>query len=207
MKIKINGSYLPKEANEDQTVGQVYEQLKQEIYSGKKVIANTFVDGIALNRNWKDRDKLNLSVKNATELELIIDEPANLSKNMLKDCEELSNTLIKKTSNLAYKFRVGEEADANNEFAEFLEGLNLVVNTVDQTIRKNAGMTAEIRSKAKTSGDALIPVLDRIYKAQASGDYITIADEIEYNMPTVMADWSSIIEEAKTHLRTTSKLQ
>ena len=41
------------------------------------------------------------------------------------------------------------------------------------------------------------PDLDKIYKAQAAGDYIAIADELEYDLPDQMTDWTELLAEAR----------
>jgi hypothetical protein len=177
------------------TVETVLSELQSEIHRGSKVVTGVRIDGRVLLSGWQRRQQLNVPVSSVNHLELRVDEPKNATANMLADAENLLNNLIVGAEELARKFRIGDEVIANNELAEYFENLKLVASALDMASRQIAENPAgkSLRPQAEAAANSLLPLLDRIYKAQAAGDYIAIADEIEYEFPVQMAEWRELI--------------
>jgi hypothetical protein len=195
MKITLNGFLLNRVAEGDMTVGQVLAELKDEIRAAGKVVTAVAVDGRPLPDGWQRRQRLSASVQNCTQLDLLISEPETLRKQTLDQTVEMIGLMRAKTQPIARKFRVGDEYVANTELAEFLDNLKLVVSGFDHVTRELPEATAtNARAALNTAVGDLLPALDRIYKAQAAGDYVAIADEFEYELPTHMDGWNHILD-------------
>ena len=54
---------------------------------------------------------------------------------------------------------------------------------------------SQIRNRMESSASSLAPTLDRIYHAQSAGDTVTIADEIQYELPAQMSQLKDLITE------------
>jgi hypothetical protein len=136
-------------------------------------------------------------VTSARHLELIIDEPEHLARQMLKDSGMMIERLSAKTGGLAHKFRVGSDVVANNELAEFLGELKLVVSGLDMTTRQTSTQPqlAAVRNEVEAAATRLVPTLERVFQAQAAGDTIALADEIQYELPVLMNRWRDLIAE------------
>jgi hypothetical protein len=78
-----------------------------------------------------------------------------------------------------------------------LDNLKLVMGGLDHTSRGTNGpnATSFIRERVEQAAQQFLPALDRIYKAQAAGDYISIADELEYELPDHLTTWKSLVGE------------
>ena len=206
MKITLNGFLLNRVADGDMTVGQVLAELKEEIRTAGKVVTGVALDGQPLPDGWQRRQRLSASVENCRQLDLLITEPATLRKQTLDHTVLMIDEMRNQTRPIARKFRVGDEYTANNELAAFLDNLKLVVTGLDHVTRELSDTSgANARAALNTAVGDIMPALDRIYKAQAAGDYIAIADEFEYELPTQMAEWDRLLatvnaaESAATH--------
>ncbi len=196
MKILLNGFELPREAEGDLTIGQVLSELKTEIQQGGKVVTSARMDNIQLAEGWKARSQLSTPVSRVGQLDITIQDPDQLRSNMLNDVASLVSNMRTHAGPLAVKFRIGDEVVANNELADLLENLKLVLNGLDLMTRSEAtGMPPDFRAKVASMADRMIPTLDRVYKAQASGDYIAIADELQYELTGHLKDWQQLLKE------------
>jgi hypothetical protein len=163
------------------------------------VIVRAVLDNTTLNENWSQDPRVNTSVDRVARLDLVIDEPERLAKQILADAESLISDITVQTGELARKYRVGDDVVAHNELADILDKLKLVVSGMDLTTRHVARLYPlnEVRSKVEKSAAELNPVLDRILEAQERGDNVALADEIEYELPECVRAWHNIVHQAR----------
>jgi hypothetical protein len=201
MKISLNGFELARVAEGDMTVEQVLSELREEIRRTGKVITQVALDGRPLLNGWQRRQRLATPVSLAERLDLTLEEPDRLRRQTLHDVAALTERLLQQTQPLGRKFRVGDEVAANNELASFFEDLKLVMSGLDLSTRPFGGQTAtSVRQRLMDSAGQLLPTLDRIYRAQARGDYTAIADEVEYDLHDQMAGWKDMLADACRNL-------
>jgi hypothetical protein len=199
MKISLNGLELSRQAEGDMTVGQVLSEIQDEIRAAGRVVTGIAVDGLTLPEGWQRRQRLAMTVANAEVLQLTIEEPAELRRQTLVYASQLIGQLVQRTKPLGTKFRVGDEVTANNELASFLDDLKLVLAGLDHSTRdfKDHASATTIRNRVVQSANQLLPSLDRLYKAQAGGDYIAVADELEYDLRDQISAWPELVMDAR----------
>jgi hypothetical protein len=202
MKIALNGLPLPRQATGTITVGEVLSELQEDIRAGGKVVTHIRVDSRPLATGWQRRKQLATPVTEVECLDLTVQEPLQLKRHTLEDAAGLVNRMVQQISPLGKKFRIGDEVTANNDLASFLEDMKLVLAGLDYTTRGSgtSRRTPPVRGRVMDTANRLLPTLDRIYKAQAAGDYIAIADEIEYDLKEQMSLWNSVLTEAQQSL-------
>jgi hypothetical protein len=201
MKISLNGLDLTPTAEGEQTVEQVLSELREEIRQSGKVITQVALDGRPLVNGWQRRQRLASPVSLVQRLDLTVEEPQRLRDQTLQDAAALMERLHRQTKPLGRKFRVGDEVAANNELAAFLEDLKLVMSGLDLSTRSIVDRSpTSARQRLMDSAGQLLPTLDRIYRAQARGDYTAIADEVEYDLRDQMTGWKDVVAEARRSL-------
>ncbi|RPH95747.1 hypothetical protein EHM69_03430 [candidate division KSB1 bacterium] len=201
MKISLNGHELSRTAEGDQTVEQVLMEVRSEIQAAGRVVTRVAVDGEPLSAGWQRRRHLGKPVSQIQQMDLVIEEPARLQHQTLRDAAELADRLVGQAKPLGRKFRVGDEVTANNELSALLDDLKLIVSGLDLTTRKsNENSLSPVRNRLMDTATRLLPTLDRIYKAQAQGDYIAIADELEYDLRDQMVEWKDLLSEVQRSL-------
>ncbi len=209
MRISLNGLELARRAENDQSVGDVLAELRAEITSAGKIITHITLDGHALPDSWQRRQRLSAPVSTARSLELTIQDPAHLKLQTLHDAAALTGRLVRQTKPLSRKFRFGDEVAANNELAAFLEDLKLVLAGIDHSTRASdpSASVSPVRDRIMESAGRLLPSLDRLYKAQAGGDYIAVADELEYDLCEQISAWEPLLTDAVRDLEPLSQAQ
>jgi hypothetical protein len=197
MKISLNGLELKRIAEGPLTVKDILHDLQTEIHASNKLILKAILDGNPLAPDWERDYRIHTPAASVRHLELIIDEPRHLARQLLKDSRLMIERLSAKTGGLALKFRVGSDVVANNELVEFLDELKLVVSGLDMTTRQSSTIPKllKVRTQVEATASKLVPALDRVYHAQAAGDTIALADEIQYELPQLMNHWRDLIAE------------
>jgi len=202
MKIMLNDLELPRQAEGVQTVGQVLAELREEIRRNEKVITRVALDGQVLPDGQTRPRELMLPVDRVKVLSLVVEEPAALRQRTVRDAVELTQRLVRQSKSLGRKFRLGDEVTANQELAAFVEDLKLVLAGLDHSTRSTlpAATNPETRARLIEAANRLLPSLDRLYRAQAAGDCIAIADELEYDIYEELATWPGLFGEVERAL-------
>jgi len=198
MRVTLNGLELSRRAAGAQTVSDVLEQVAAEINHGGKIIVGIHVDGEWIPRGAPSQ-VLAQPVGAVQHLDITITELADAQERALDDAETVITALKTKSRPTAKKFRVGDDAAANNELAALLQDLQLIATSLDYCTRKLKQTPGEatLRRRLDDTAGALVPTLDRLYKAQAAEDYVTVADELEYELPDHLDQWQSLIRDAR----------
>jgi hypothetical protein len=202
MRILLNGVELERRAESDQTIGQVLDEVRGEIYAGGKIVTRIGLDGQPLPAGRARTERLAARVSTVRALELTIEEPLLLKMRTLKDASALAEKLARQARPLSRKFRIGDEVTANTELATFLGDLKLVLEGLDLSTRRPeaASPALALRDRILESANRLLPCLDRLYKAQAGGDYIAVADELEYDLCEQLTAWEPLLRDAERSL-------
>jgi len=202
MRILLNGLEIARRAEDDQTVGEVLSELRQQINSAGNIVTQIVLDGHPLPDSWQRRQRLSAPVSACRMLELTIQEPLSLKRQTLHDAAELVGKLAERTKPISRMFRLGDEVTANTELAEFLDDLKLVLAGLDHSTRSPEpfAATSPVRDRLLESANRLLPTLDRLYKAQAGGDYIAVADELEYDLCDEIESWEPLLNDARRSL-------
>ncbi len=209
MKILLNGLDLARQAEGEQAVGDVLAELQDEVRAQGHVVTQVLLDGQPLSAGWQRRQQLSSPVRAVTRLELTIEDPLALKHRTLTDAANLTRQLVDRAKPLSRSFRIGDDVKANNDLASFLEDLKLVLAGLDHTTRDACqdGAALPVRQRIIDSASRLLPTLDRLYKAQAGGDYVAVADEIEYDLRDQLHAWDGLLHETQASLNPPSQGQ
>ncbi len=106
------------------------------------------------------------------------------------------NSIMEGAVKVSELFRVADETDANEHYAEFLEGMRLFLSMVDQvsdllkidfsSVQFNDGSVQD--RIEKLSGK-----LNRMLDVQAEEDWIMVADLLEYEIAPLLGEWKDIL--------------
>ena len=195
MKVLLNGLEIQGDGNGATTVGEVLDQLRTEIAENGKVVTAIAVDGELL-QDEAQRERVHARLQSEVEnIELTVEEPKALLTKGLSDTRDFLQSLRRDFTKTATAFRLGDEFTANNNLASCLDDLKLVLTGMNAASRL-PGVETETESLRETliaSNTRLTPVLDSMYKAQAAGDYVTLADGLEYDLTEIADEWIGVL--------------
>lgn len=195
MKVFLNELELDQLESLPETIGEILDHLRDEISENGKVITSIAVDKDVLKTD-SDREKAWLQHSSDVErLDLTIEEPKYLLASGLTDTRDFLQSLRTDLTSTATAFRLGDEATANNDLARCLDDLQLVLTGMSAASRLPGveSDTKSLRQIMISSNPRLLPLLDSMYKAQASGDYVTLADGLEYDLTEIADEWISVL--------------
>ncbi len=187
MKIYLNGHALAREADGPMEVGQVLSELQAEIREGGKVMLNAAIDNVPIEYGFRRRRQLATPVNKVERLDLVIQEREAVAEQILNDSLQVLCDVQKEVGPLSTSFRMGDEYDSNQTLADVLERLKLSLNGAALVLQRS-GTDPAVFSQLNETGHRLMPVVDRILAAQAAGNYVALADELEYEMPAVLRE-------------------
>ncbi|MBM3324221.1 MAG: hypothetical protein FJY66_00985, partial [Calditrichaeota bacterium] len=135
MKVYLNGHELEGEGSGSATVGQALDELREEISKAGKLITAIAVDGEPL-QGEPGRERACARLQNEVErLELTVEEPKALLANGLASTRDFLQSLRRDLTKTATAFRLGDEVTANDNLAQCLDDLKLVITGMNAASR------------------------------------------------------------------------
>jgi hypothetical protein len=202
MKIFLNGLELDGNGQVASTVGEALDQLREEITTAGKLVTSIAVDGKLL-RTEPEKERIRTKLQTEVDrIELTVEEPKSLLQNGLMSTRDFLQSLRRDLTKTATAFRLGDELSANDDLAHCLDDLKLVITGMNAASRL-PGVETETESLREAIGAAnsrLLPVLDTMYKAQAAGDYVSLADGLEYDLTEIADEWLGTLNHALHNL-------
>lgn len=195
MKILMNGLELSRQAEGNMEVGQVLSEVQNEIHAGGKVLLDASIDGVLIENGFRRRRQLATPVTRIKKLELTIQDKDIVSEQILKDSLQVYQQIQQEVPVLATRFRLGDEYAANQQLADMLEKLTLSLKGSALVLKKRTESNG-FQMRLNQAGNSLAPVLDRVLAAQTSGDYTTLADQLEYRLPAALNECYNCMAEA-----------
>jgi hypothetical protein len=104
-------------------------------------------------------------------------------------------TSVKKTAEL---FRLYDEAEANGHYANLIESLRALYQFIDMTQKTiNWDFNASMYNgqPVQKEWERLISLVDELREVQEEGDWILLADVLEYELTPALSNWKEILKE------------
>ena len=136
-----------------------------------------------------DRDEIGI-------LEVQTIPSVDLAHALVKTGPGYMDTLIQAAGMVAEQFRIGDEAEANEQLSTFVQTLQDLFSMVDQALEilaipldrfESDGVSA--RAKIKELNQLLQEMISR----QEDRDWILLADLLEYELADLLGDWKKIL--------------
>lgn len=131
-----------------------------------------------------------------TSLELITHSEEEIGLHFLEHGHFYTNTLREVIPKIVEEFRLGDEVEANERFLSFLEPLHLLLNMLDHT-KDIIGVSDDLELGDKGTFSSfmakLLETLNQLIALQEQSDWVYMADVLEYELDTFLADLTEIL--------------
>lgn len=200
MQVFVNGVEQVLKGQLPEKVGEILEQLRGELSKKKMIIRAISVDGQVLERDLQvvgqTCERLLSEVK---LIELTVEKSRDLLLKGLTNSRDLLQSLRKEFIKIATSFRLGDE-DAR--LASCLDDLQtaMVGMKAASQLPGVESETESLRQLFIATNSRLAPVLDTIHKAQEAGDYVVIADGLEYDLTEIADEWIGVLNQTLTSI-------
>jgi hypothetical protein len=139
---------------------------------------------------------LHLAPSDLTGLEVETGDVTALARQTLGSLSDFISNLIRELDRAAGLFRQGQEMAAGEAFSRALDGIQLVSHTTAM-IERNLGIdTAAVQFNGRPAGEQLRrlePILEDMFAAQRTGDWVLLSDLIEYELVPYFRDRTEIV--------------
>lgn len=130
-------------------------------------------------------------------IEVQTGDKALLAKDMLDSLEDFSGRLISELTRTVEAYRMGDQQRASELYSRALDGIQLLSHTTGMIERNLRVDTTKIIYGGRPSSEQmqkLPPVIDDLFTAQQKGDWVLLADLIEYELIPQFEDHQQVLK-------------
>lgn len=124
----------------------------------------------------------------------------DLALGFLESYQPVLDTLAQATEKVAELFRVGDEQQANEEYLQFLEALELLLESMQRvTNALNLDMAHVTHDgvSARERLDRLSELTGEMLSAQEEDDWVLLADLMQYDLKPEFEAWSQLMDQMR----------
>lgn len=198
VKIRVNGKNLDMDQSGVTNIADLVEKIKKEMFEPGELIVSLTVDGDRMDPGSLDAPGNLMPVSQAASMEIeSMKRPLEKAAELLRAMGDYLGKLSDGAGNVADKFRIGEEEEANAQLGRALDGLGVfteLVETVKNISRTDITAIADGAGESLGSKEArLLKSLKEMEGAQMNNDWVLVADILEYDVGPLINEWKTLL--------------
>ncbi len=141
-------------------------------------------------------DAVGVAISDIKTLEINTMGEEEIAWRFLENGVRQLDLLIQGAEKVSELFRIADEAEANEHYAQLLESLRLFLHIVDQVkgiLNLDLSAIAFENDTVEQRFEKLSEVINEMLKVQEEKDWIMLADLIEYELMPLLEEWKSIV--------------
>jgi hypothetical protein len=195
MEISIDREKVDLRGARPRNLEEVLEQIMAEHIQPGRYITGVKYNGADYSEN-QTHDAAKIPVKEIETLEIESQSSEEVARHFLKSGGKQLDFLVSGAQKIAELFRVSDENEANEWYAEYLENLRLFLQMISEcqevlglnfTETSNQGFTVEDRIHQLSS------LIDQMLKVQEEEDWVVLADLLEFELIPLLKGWKEIL--------------
>jgi len=188
--INLNNQSLNHEYNANSSLDSIIDKIQLDS-NGTEIITKIEVDGISVS-NEDENTVCSKAISNFNTINFQTKTSVELAYEALDSCTEYINILIEKIQLVSLNFLDNKVVEANAEFAEIIELLDLLVQLitkVNKTIHSQIDIKYQKSETIKRLEIHLLSVLKALIPAKEKNDIIMLCDLLEYELVDNLIQW------------------
>ncbi len=203
MIIKLNGEDVLWDPKDQAELGSLLEEFVSKRFFQDEFIAKIKINGEDIPEDVMLTMKTK-PVADVQSIEINTDTFRAVSIRALDSMDEYVEGLVGLVEQSADKFRTDDETSANKNFINCVEGLQTFIGIIDK-VKSINGLDFESMKHndgaVSVKEQELLQVLNTLFAAQKSRDWITLADILEYELAPLIVEWKEILRAIANALR------
>jgi hypothetical protein len=183
--------------------GELLEHLDRRAAGDGTVLTAVRFDGVD-QPSFRDPASASRPLTSLVVIEAEAMSPADLFDDSVRDAIGAAGALAAAAERVGEAFRGFDVARANKDLQDLAQGIGTLVS-VAQALSQASGVALEkVGHDGRTACDMVETLgcqTDELIKAQESGDWITVADIIEYDLAPQLQGWPHVFESLRQSLR------
>lgn len=195
MQIMVNGrvmDYMGGEANlEDLLV-----KLSKTALPKDHLISSVNVNGKLYTELYPGQSR-EIPISKISDLQISTVSLKEFAEASIKDAPSIINRIAEHCRATAESFRLYDEVEANQKYADLLEALRMLVHFIDNVrsvLSWNFTSMNFHGDPVSVRWDRFMQLVNELKTAQEDGDWLMLADLIEYEIMPLLEDWSGIFK-------------
>ncbi|MGK7345956.1 MAG: hypothetical protein ACNS63_09135 [Candidatus Nitrospinota bacterium M3_3B_026] len=203
-QIKLNGETIQVDPAGAETLSGLLKLISEERFGPDEVITDIVVNGERLEPEEAADFAVDAPLGQISSLSLTTaSSPQAKGAQLLAEMGEYLKRLTGGMSLLADTFRVGKPEEANTLLVDALSGLSAFVELLQtaKMLSRTDLSSLTLDGESMTSmEEKLLGVLTDFKEGQEAGDWVTVADLLEYELAPQLDWWKGFIPKMETEL-------
>ena len=194
MEILLDQQNTAIEESSVNNLEEILVKVMSDLIRPGQVITTVKLNGeVYSEENPHDAVRISLSEIETLEIDTMATD--EIAWRFLDSGVEQVDMIIQGAQKISELFRIADEGEANEEYANFLESLRLFLQMVAE-VKAILNLDLASAFKGRTVEDRvqkLSEMMDQILHVQEEEDWIMLADLLEYELIPLLEEWKSIL--------------
>jgi len=194
MRVILNGKPLNQEPAGANLV-EILRDLQERWLGPDHQLREVLINGRPYSEE-RDGGPVDITRESIQELEVLSISASEVAIHFLGNAQGFLSTMIQSTTKVAELFRVSDEQEANEQYLELLNSLQLFLQTLDQSrqaLDLDFGQAREQGVSAAQRVERLSTLVEDLLQAQEQEDWVLLADVLEYDLRPELEAWDRLL--------------
>jgi hypothetical protein len=174
---------------------QILLKIMSDYLKSGNIITRVRLNGMVYSEE-RPHDAARIKLSDIKTLEIDTMAADEIAWQFLENGGEQLGPIIESAQKVSELFRIADESEANDQYAELLETLRLFLRMVAEVKEVLDIDLAAIHFQNGTVQDRihrLLEIMDQMLHVQEEDDWIMLADLLEYELVPLLEEWKSIL--------------
>ena len=194
MEILLDQQSTAIEESSVNNLEEILVKVMSDLIKPGQVITTVKLNGEVYSEE-NPHDAVRISLSDIETLEIDTMATDEIAWRFLDSGVEQVDMIIQGAQKISELFRIADESEANEEYANFLESLRLFLQMVAE-VKAILNLDLASAFKGRTVEDRvekLSEMMDQMLHVQEEEDWIMLADLLEYELIPLLEEWKSIL--------------
>ncbi len=199
MEILIDNQSIDMDTSGVNNLEEVLAKIMAEHLKTGNIITTVKLNGTVYSEDTP-HDAAGVPPSDIKTLEINTMGQEEIAWRFLEDGVGQLDLMIRGAEKVSELFRIADETEANEHYAQLLETLRLfirMVAEVKETLNLDLSVIAFQNGTVEQRFQRLSEIMDKMLKVQEEEDWIMLADLIEYELVPLLEEWKSIVPALK----------
>lgn len=197
MNITVNGTPVTDQWQSATNLEEILVDLSRNVVPQDHLVGTVKLNGEEFSESYAGQAR-DIEIVNVNDLDVTTVPLKKLAFVAMKDSTIFLERIITSVKKTAELFRLYDEAEANGHYANLIESLRALYQFIDMTQKTiNWDFNASMYNgqPVQKEWERLISLVDELREVQEEGDWILLADVLEYELATALSNWKKILKE------------
>jgi hypothetical protein len=194
MEISVDRQHIELAGAQSDNLEEILMKVMSEHVQPGKIITAVTLNGTGYSEK-NPHDAAGVPLQDIKTLEIATMSAEEMARHFFTNGCKYLDLLIKGAEKISELFRVTDETEANEHYAEYLENLRLFLQMIaqcTQVLHLDLSAIPFQKATVKDEVQKLSGVMDQMLKVQESEDWVMLADLLEYELIPLLRGWESI---------------